>query len=77
MTELGVTAQPPVTGTPVLEARGVTKHFPVHQSRRTGRGRLRQRGAGDRAASGRVSKKSIASGRLAKPMEAKVAVGLV
>ncbi len=54
MTELGVTAQPPVTAAPVLEARGVTKHFPVHQSRRTGRGRLRERGADGRTAGGSV-----------------------
>ena len=36
-------AAPPVTGTPLLEARGVTKHFAVHQSlraRRRGRARL-------------------------------------
>jgi peptide/nickel transport system ATP-binding protein len=30
MTQLGVTAQPPATETPLLEARGLTKHFPVH-----------------------------------------------
>jgi peptide/nickel transport system ATP-binding protein len=30
MTQLGVTSQPPATGTPLLEARGLTKHFPVH-----------------------------------------------
>jgi peptide/nickel transport system ATP-binding protein len=30
MTQLGVTAQPPATGTPLLEAQGLTKHFPVH-----------------------------------------------
>ncbi len=59
MTELGVTAQPPVTAAPVLEARGVTKHFPVHQGRRTGRGRLRQRGADGRAAGGRVPDGSV------------------
>ena len=30
MTQLEVTAQPPETGAPLLEARGLTKHFPVH-----------------------------------------------
>jgi peptide/nickel transport system ATP-binding protein len=30
MTQLGVAARPPATGTPVLEARNLTKHFPVH-----------------------------------------------
>jgi peptide/nickel transport system ATP-binding protein len=30
MTQLGVTAQPPATETPLLEARDLTKHFPVH-----------------------------------------------
>jgi peptide/nickel transport system ATP-binding protein len=31
MTQLEATAaQPPATGTPLLEARGLTKHFPVH-----------------------------------------------
>ena len=49
MTELGVTAQPPATGTPLLEARHLTKHFPVHQALR----RLRARGAG-RTAGGPV-----------------------
>src|ERR1700733_10708686 len=28
MTELELTAQPPATGAPVLEARNLTKHFP-------------------------------------------------
>ena len=50
MTELGVTAQPPATGTPLLEARNLTKHFPVHQALRGARRRLRERGAGARAA---------------------------
>jgi peptide/nickel transport system ATP-binding protein len=59
MTELGVTAQPPVTAAPVLEARGVTKHFPVHQSRRTARGRRLERGAGGRAAGGRAAGGSV------------------
>ena len=30
MTQLTGTAQAPATGTPLLEARGLTKHFPVH-----------------------------------------------
>ena len=30
MTQLAGTAQPPATGTPLLEARALTKHFPVH-----------------------------------------------
>ena len=34
-------AAPPVTGTPLLEARGVTRHFVVHQSLRARRGRAR------------------------------------
>jgi peptide/nickel transport system ATP-binding protein len=46
MTELGVTAQPPVTGAPLLEARHLTKHFPVHQAIRAAGRRLRERGAG-------------------------------
>jgi peptide/nickel transport system ATP-binding protein len=50
MTELEVTAQPPVTGAPVLEARNLTKHFPVHQAHRTARGRRLGRGADGRAA---------------------------
>jgi peptide/nickel transport system ATP-binding protein len=37
MTQLGVAAQPPATGTPLLEARELTKHFPVHGA--AGRGR--------------------------------------
>jgi len=31
MTETGLTARQPATGTPLLEARGLTKHFAVHQ----------------------------------------------
>jgi peptide/nickel transport system ATP-binding protein len=31
MTQLGVAAQPSATGTPVLDARNLTKHFPVHR----------------------------------------------
>jgi peptide/nickel transport system ATP-binding protein len=54
MTELGVTAQPPVTAAPVLEARGLTMHFPVHQGRRAARGRRRERGADGRAGGGSV-----------------------
>ena len=54
MTQLGVTAQPPVTSPPLLEARGLTKHFPVHQALRTARRRRRERGAGGRAAAGSV-----------------------
>jgi peptide/nickel transport system ATP-binding protein len=50
MTELEVTAQPPVTGTPVLEARSLTKHFAVHQAHRAGRGRRLERRADGRAA---------------------------
>src|SRR5580704_4352587 len=50
MTELEVTAQPPVTGAPVLEARSLTKRFPVHQAHRTARGRRLGRGADGRAA---------------------------
>ncbi len=30
MTELALSPQAPVTGPPLLEARGLTKHFPVH-----------------------------------------------
>jgi peptide/nickel transport system ATP-binding protein len=37
MTQLEVTAQPPATGTPPLEARGLTKHFPVSGAMPTGR----------------------------------------
>ena len=32
MTETGLAARPPATGTPLLEARGLTKHFAVHQA---------------------------------------------
>ena len=32
MTQLGVAAQPAATGTPLLEARHLTKHFPVHRT---------------------------------------------
>jgi peptide/nickel transport system ATP-binding protein len=37
MTQLGVAAQPPATGTPLLEARNLTKHFPVHRPVSTAR----------------------------------------
>jgi peptide/nickel transport system ATP-binding protein len=39
MTELGVTADAPATGTPLLEARGLTKHFPARGAMRGGPGR--------------------------------------
>jgi peptide/nickel transport system ATP-binding protein len=60
MTQLGVTAEAPATGTPVLEARNLTKHFPVHGPVSVGRavhgarrGLRGQRGPG-RAAGGDV-----------------------
>src|SRR5215467_1194184 len=37
MTQLAMTAPPPATGTPLLEARGLTKHFPVHHAVSAGR----------------------------------------
>jgi peptide/nickel transport system ATP-binding protein len=37
MTQLGVTAPPPATGTPLLEARDLTKHFPVYRAASAGR----------------------------------------
>jgi len=45
MTELGTTAQAPATGTPLMEARGLTKHFPAHGGLRGARGRLGARSA--------------------------------
>jgi peptide/nickel transport system ATP-binding protein len=45
MTQLQDAAPAPATGTPLLEARDLTKHFPLHGHRRRGRGRMR---AGDR-----------------------------
>jgi peptide/nickel transport system ATP-binding protein len=46
MTQPGVTTEhPPAADPPLLEARHITKHFPVHQSLRGARGRLRQRRA--------------------------------
>ncbi len=44
MTELGVTAQAPATGTPLLAGRGLTKHFPVYGAARGARGATRGRG---------------------------------
>jgi peptide/nickel transport system ATP-binding protein len=41
MTQLGVAPQPPATGTPLLEARNLTKHFPVHRPVSAGRAGLR------------------------------------
>ncbi len=41
MTQLGVAPQPPATGTPLLEARDLTKHFPVHRPVSAGRAGLR------------------------------------
>jgi peptide/nickel transport system ATP-binding protein len=40
MTETATTPAAPGTGTPLLEARGLTKHFAVHHARRRGRARL-------------------------------------
>jgi len=42
MTQIQDIAQPPATSAPALEARGLTKHFPVHGRARGGRGRLRR-----------------------------------
>jgi peptide/nickel transport system ATP-binding protein len=47
MTQLGVTTLSPATGTPLLEARGLTKHFPVHRAASAGRAvRAARRGRG-------------------------------
>ncbi|HTS98661.1 MAG TPA: ABC transporter ATP-binding protein [Streptosporangiaceae bacterium] len=43
MTQLSATAPPPATGSPLLEARGLTKHFPVHRSVSAGRAARRTR----------------------------------
>jgi peptide/nickel transport system ATP-binding protein len=45
MTQLRLAGQPPATGTPLLEARNLTKHFDVHGAarRRSGRRALPQR----------------------------------
>ena len=40
MTETATAPPAPGTGTPLLEARGLTKHFTVHHARRRGRARL-------------------------------------
>jgi peptide/nickel transport system ATP-binding protein len=45
MTETATAPPAPGTGVPLLEARGLTKHFAVHHARRRGRARLTQRGA--------------------------------
>ena len=51
MTGTGLAARPPATGTPLLEARGLTKHFAVHQAAAGLRARRRSRasalGGGD------------------------------
>jgi peptide/nickel transport system ATP-binding protein len=56
MTQPGVTAQAPVTGTPLLEALGISKHFPVHGTVSVGRTvhgvRRGLRGHGGRAGAG-------------------------
>ncbi|MCW2911631.1 MAG: oligopeptide/dipeptide transporter, ATPase subunit [Actinomycetia bacterium] len=44
MTETATAPPAPGTGAPLLEARGLTKHFAVHHARRRGRARLTQRG---------------------------------
>ena len=47
MTQLETTAPSPATGTPLLEARGLTKHFPVHRAATAGRAvRAARRGRG-------------------------------
>jgi peptide/nickel transport system ATP-binding protein len=54
MTETAMTPRPPVSGTPLLEARNLTKYFPVHQALRGARARRRERGSGGRPAGGTV-----------------------
>ena len=44
MTETAAAPHAPETGVPLLEARGLTKHFAVHHAHRKGRARLRQSG---------------------------------
>jgi peptide/nickel transport system ATP-binding protein len=46
MTQLTGTAPPPATGTPLLEARNLTKHFPLHGRARGRADRLRGARAG-------------------------------
>jgi peptide/nickel transport system ATP-binding protein len=46
MTQLTDTAPPPGTGTPLLEARNLTKHFPLHGRARGRARRLREARAG-------------------------------
>jgi peptide/nickel transport system ATP-binding protein len=45
MTETAAAARAPETSVPLLEARGLTKHFTVHHGPRRGRGRLARRNA--------------------------------
>ncbi len=55
MTEPAIATRPPDAGVPLLEARTLTKHFPVHHPGRATRGsRLRRRPKGSPAAGPRV-----------------------
>jgi peptide/nickel transport system ATP-binding protein len=49
MTQLSAAAPPPATGTPLLAALGLTKHFPVHHAVSAGGARLGFRGRPGRA----------------------------
>jgi peptide/nickel transport system ATP-binding protein len=56
MTQLSAAARPPAAGTPLLEARGLTKHFPVHRPVSAGRAvRAARRGHGGPGHGGRSS----------------------
>jgi peptide/nickel transport system ATP-binding protein len=46
MTETATAPRAPETGVPLLEARGLTKHFTLHHAPRRGRARLARRTAG-------------------------------
>ncbi|MEP7022336.1 MAG: ABC transporter ATP-binding protein [Actinomycetota bacterium] len=64
MTQTGVTEREPATA-PLLEARNVTKHFPVHQSLRAARGaRLARRGT---PAAGRLVVQALEDVSIALP----------
>ena len=55
MTQLQDAAPAPATGTPLLEARNLTKHFPLHGHRSSGgRGRARRARRARRAGRGGV-----------------------
>jgi peptide/nickel transport system ATP-binding protein len=69
MTQTQDIAQPPATSAPALEARGLTKHFPVHGRAGGARGRGSAPGAGGRLRRGDLRRRGLTGGAAVHAVE--------